>query len=97
MANQIEKLNTIAIADIEKVDTLTDAQIEKINTLNSTIREDINLGEGFQVGHSYFCPDGNTQYDNSWYEKKIKYKVEPLLKEYWFDDPEMVQSLLEDL
>ena len=34
MANQIEKLNTIAIADIEKVDTLTDAQIEKINTLN---------------------------------------------------------------
>ena len=33
MANQIEKLNTIAPADIEKVNTLTDAQIEKINTL----------------------------------------------------------------
>ena len=70
---------------------------QKINTLNSIIREEIDLGEGFQVGHSYFCPDNNTPYDNSWYEKKIKYKVEPLLKEYWFDDPEMVQSLLEDL
>ena len=23
--------------------------------------------------------------------------IQPLLKEYWFDDPEMVQSLLEDL
>ena len=59
--------------------------------------EEIDLGEGFQVGHSYFCPDGNGPYNNSWYEKKIKYKVEPLLKEYWFDNPGRVQSLLEDL
>jgi len=34
MANQIKKLNTIAIASIEKVNTLTDANIEKLNTLN---------------------------------------------------------------
>ena len=33
MANAVEKLNTIAIANIEKVNTLTDANIEKINTL----------------------------------------------------------------
>ena len=33
MANQVEKLNTVAPTDIEKVNTLTDAQIEKINTL----------------------------------------------------------------
>lgn len=36
MANQVEKLDTIAIADIEKVNTLTDANIEKINTLEFT-------------------------------------------------------------
>ena len=71
--------------------------MQKINHLNSIIREEIDLGEGFQVGHSYFCPDGNGPYNNSWYEKKIKYKVEPLLKEYWFDNPGRVQSLLEDL
>ena len=71
--------------------------IQKINHLNSIIREEIDLGEGFQVGHSYFCPDGNGPYNNNWYEKKIKYKVEPLLKEYWFDNPGRVQSLLEDL
>ena len=34
MANQVEKLNTIAPTDIEKVNTLTDDNIEKINTLN---------------------------------------------------------------
>ena len=33
MANEIEAVNTIAIADIEKVNTLTDDEIEKINTL----------------------------------------------------------------
>ena len=36
MANAIEKLNTIAIADIEKVNTLTDDNIEKLNTLEFT-------------------------------------------------------------
>ena len=36
MANQVEKLNTIAIIDIEKVNTLTDGNIAKINTLEFT-------------------------------------------------------------
>ena len=34
MANEVEKLNSIAILRIEKVNTLTDDNIEKINTLN---------------------------------------------------------------
>jgi predicted enzyme related to lactoylglutathione lyase len=36
MANQIEKLNNIAIASIEKLNGLTDAQMEKVNTLEWT-------------------------------------------------------------
>ena len=36
MANAVEKLNTIAIADIEKINTLTDANIEDLNTLEFT-------------------------------------------------------------
>jgi 5-methylcytosine-specific restriction protein B len=71
--------------------------IQNIKRLNETIRTDINLGEGFQVGHSYFCPDGHGPYNNHWYENKIKYKVEPLLREYWFDSPGNVQSLVVDL
>ena len=34
MANQIDKLNTLALSAIEKVNTLADGNIEKINTLN---------------------------------------------------------------
>jgi hypothetical protein len=42
MANQIDKINTIALASIEKVNTLTDANIEKINTLEFTGTVDPN-------------------------------------------------------
>lgn len=36
MANQIEKLNTIAVASIEKLNGLTDANMEKVNGLEFT-------------------------------------------------------------
>ena len=36
MANQVEKVNSIAIADIEKINNLTDDNIEKINGLEFT-------------------------------------------------------------
>ena len=29
--------------------------------------------------------------------KKIKYEIEPLLKEYWFDELEKVQGLVDKL
>ena len=35
MANEIEKLNTIAIADIEKFNGKTDNNIEKLNAFES--------------------------------------------------------------
>jgi len=43
MANQVEKLNGIAITSIEKVNGLTDAQIEKINGLEFTGSTDAQL------------------------------------------------------
>ena len=36
MANEVEKVNAIAIADIEKINGKTDANIEKINALELT-------------------------------------------------------------
>ena len=36
MANAVEKVNTIAIADIEKINTITDANLEDLNTLEFT-------------------------------------------------------------
>ena len=55
--------------------------------LNSKIVEDISLGEGFCIGHSYFCgltpESANTQTLSS----IVEYELIPLLKEYWFDEP----------
>lgn len=70
--------------------------IENINSLNEEIASDINnLGDGYQIGHSYFCP--NNENDNDWYNEVIKYEIVPLLKEYWFDEPKRVDDLIESL
>ena len=58
--------------------------IERIKELNIAICEDDSLGDGFEIGHSYFC---QLKHD---YEKElddiIEYDIVPMLKEYWFDD-----------
>jgi hypothetical protein len=66
--------------------------VDRIQALNKTISEDTkNLGPGYCIGHSYFCPSGSDQtYDESWYRMVIKSEIEPLLREYWFDDPKRV-------
>jgi MoxR-like ATPase len=72
--------------------------IDRVSALNEEIRSDKNnLGDGYQIGHSYFCPDGSKPYNDDWYNRKIKYEIEPLLKEYWFDEQERVDGLLENL
>lgn len=64
--------------------------IQDIGTLNLEIRRDkANLGEGFCIGHSFFCPDElqNGPLDAAWYHEVIRSEILPLLREYWFDDP----------
>jgi 5-methylcytosine-specific restriction protein B len=61
-----------------------------ICTLNEDIRLDkANLGEGFCIGHSYFCPDASQSgpLEIEWYQEVIHSEIIPLLREYWFDDP----------
>lgn len=61
-----------------------------ICTLNEDIRQDkANLGEGFCIGHSYFCPDTSQSgpLETEWYHEVIHSEIIPLLREYWFDDP----------
>ena len=35
-------------------------------------------------------PETSNPYDESWYRMVIKSEIEPLLREYWFDDPKRV-------
>jgi len=78
------------------------AQItERFARLNRDIASTPDLGDGFCIGHSYFCraaPDQEA--DQDWYDRIIRTEVQPLLKEYWFDDTEkadeQVAFLLDD-
>ncbi|GEM_PF-612134 len=78
---------------------IIDKIIERMGQLNQRITEDQkNLGRGYCVGHSYFCPSDNNQaYGSDWYENVIRTEIEPLLEEYWFDDPDKVQKRVEQL
>lgn len=73
--------------------------VDRLSDLNGKIREDRkNLGPGFEIGHSFFCPrDEDELLDESWYRTVVRREIEPLLREYWFDRPEYVDERVRDL
>ena len=58
-----------------------------VKQLNSKIAEDISLGEGFCIGHSYFCGLTPEAASTQTLSSIVEYELIPLLKEYWFDEP----------
>ena len=64
--------------------------ISCIKQLNSKIAADISLGEGFCIGHSYFCGLTAKTATVRTLTSIIEYELIPLLKEYWFDEPEKI-------
>jgi 5-methylcytosine-specific restriction enzyme B len=71
---------------------------ERIGNLNQTISsERRDLGPGFEIGHSYFCPYENIQNESEWYLNVIETEIKPLIQEYWFDDQDKVDSLVKQL
>ena len=60
--------------------------------LNETIRNDKELGRGFQIGHSYFVPGDGDDPSEAWYKDIVDTQIAPLLREYWFDSPEDVEK-----
>jgi MoxR-like ATPase len=71
---------------------------EKMQSLNSRIGADKrNLGRGFEIGHSFFCPRDAVSDEARWYRSIIEYEIKPLLQEYWFDDPEKAAKEVEGL
>jgi hypothetical protein len=63
-----------------------------LRTLNKRIR-DKSMRE-YQIGHSYFMPDGDTVKDISKLQYIFAYEIIPLLKEYFFDNKKMLQDIL---
>jgi 5-methylcytosine-specific restriction enzyme B len=73
---------------------LIDLIISKLSNLNQSIRDDLLLGENYQIGHSYFCPEGDdfSDLDQNWYKSVIQTEIIPLIKEYWFDNQARVDE-----
>ena len=63
---------------------ILDELIDVVKQLNQAIRSDPSLGDGFQIGHSYFCEQ--TVCTDEWLEEIVKYDLIPIIKEYWFDN-----------
>lgn len=66
----------------------------KISRINLDIKNDINLGKGFKIGHSYFC---DYEKKENWYKEVIRYEIAPLIREYWFDEEEKAKNYVEEL
>lgn len=64
--------------------------IDAVKALNEQITKDNSLGSGFCIGHSYFCePKGDIE---QWLLNIIDYDIDPMLKEYWFDNEDKYKS-----
>jgi hypothetical protein len=84
------------LADRGVEDTIREQIQTKLSALNEDIAEDTqNLGPGFCIGHSYFCPrSADKTHGEDWYRQIVDYDIEPLLREYWFDKPDKVDDLV---
>jgi 5-methylcytosine-specific restriction protein B len=64
--------------------------IRCVQNLNKAITADESLGEGFCIGHSYFCGMNPDEVSKKEFKNKleaiIEYEIIPMLKEYWFDE-----------
>lgn len=69
-------LNVISDAQLNKV-------VDAVVKLNEVIANDDSLGNGFCIGHSYFC---NLQSNNLPLRNIVEYDIIPMLREYWFDN-----------
>ncbi len=69
--------------------------IERVEALNVEIANDESLGEGFCIGHSYFCE--LKEASDQTLTGIVEFELAPLLKEYWFDEASKAKNWIEDL
>ena len=75
---------------VEKNSPKLEKLITIVESLNNTISADESLGDGFRIGHSYFCTDDIIS--DEWLKSVVEYEVIPLIKEYWFDEPAKIRD-----
>lgn len=79
-------------------EVLIEKIITRITKVNEQITQDHNLGWGYCIGHSFFCPNETIdQHGNAWYQQVITYEIAPLIREYWFDDSDKADAIIKSL
>ena len=78
-----------------------EALVDVVRRLNQRIVEDEALGPGFQIGHSYLClpaagPENPAGMDAD-VTSVVRYELEPLVREYWFDNPAAMDESIHEL
>ena len=70
-------------------DFLTDIS-QRIGRLNDQIAADANLGRQFRIGHSFVvpAPGESIAVPEMWFIQVVDNEIAPLLREYWFNDPD---------
>lgn len=69
-----------------------DRLVACVKRLNKTIAADDSLGEGFCIGHSYFCGLSANGVTDAKLAAIVEYELVPMLREYWFDEPTKVRE-----
>jgi 5-methylcytosine-specific restriction protein B len=68
----------------------------RVGELNKIIAQERDLGPGFRIGHSFFCPPESVHPDEAWYRDVVHGEIQPLLEEY-FESQDKVGDLVKDL
>lgn len=76
---------------------LTANILRRMTALNAAIQADPNLGQGFEIGHSYFCDKPAHMSEMEWYELIIAHEVGPQLREFWFDNKQEAEGQIKAL
>jgi MoxR-like ATPase len=68
--------------------------VDRLTRLNDMISADErNLGPGYRIGHSYFCPQRTEdELGDAWYRDVVESEVIPLVEEYWAGMPDKVSA-----
>lgn len=82
------------LRDRHMSDALRSRIFERMTKLNGLISQDSQLGSHFQIGHSFFCPQGDnfSELGLEWFIEIVETEIIPLLDEYWYDAAEKVAS-----
>lgn len=81
-------------------DTLFVDRIQrKVQELNDVIATEPALGAQFRIGHSFLSPNVNAEVSSpeEWYQQVVDVELAPLIREYWFDNPERASELIKNL